>query len=807
MPIPLQRLFTYKITEAETNFLQAGMRVAVPFGKSKIYTAIVAEIHMIAPETYEAKEIHQILDDSPMINEKQLKHWNWIANYYMCSLGEVMRSALPSAFLLESETLVLRNDQFIDEKSLTDDEFLIVEALQHQSSLKIDTISAILDKKRVLPILHKLLDKGAIRLHEELFERYKPKLVKYVRLAQAYNEENKWNKILESLSRAKKQRDLILTYFSLKASSKKPIKAKKLKEKSNTSDAVLKALIDKGIFEIYHIQVDRVNFNLEKNDIKELSDYQYNRYVNINKLFIEKDTVLLHGITSSGKTEIYAKLIDEVLKKGKQVLYLLPEIALTTQLITRLQTYFGDKISVFHSKYSLNERVEVWQNVLHKKEKAQLILGARSSVFLPFHDLDLIIVDEEHETSYKQFDPAPRYHARDTAIVLANIHSAKVLLGSATPSIESSYNAQEGKYGFVELNRRFGGVLLPEIELVDIKEGYRKKRMNGHFSERLLLLIHEALAEKEQIILFQNRRGYSPIVECTTCGIAPQCPNCDVSLTFHKYRDELRCHYCGYNRAVPQTCSACGNATLDTKGFGTEQIELELKQLFPEHKIGRMDLDTTRGKYGYEKIISAFQEQEIDILVGTQMLSKGLDFANVSLVGVLNADNMLNFPDFRAHEKSFQMLTQVSGRAGRDKKRGKVAIQTFNPFHQILQQVTTNDYASMYKEQLEERHQYHYPPLIRLVKITLKHKDYTKVNIASQWLAKSLINSFKDNVLGPSSPAISRIRNQHIKTILIKLPKKKPLKQSKAVIQKIKNSFQSVVDFRSIRFNIDVDNY
>jgi len=783
------------------------MRVAVPFGKSKIYTALVAEIHQIAPEAYEAKEIHQILDDSILVNAKQLEHWSWIANYYMCSLGEVMRSALPSAFLLESETLVLQNEQFVDDNSLTDDEFLIYEALQHQSSLTIDKISAILDKKRVLPMLHKLLDKGAIQLQQELFEQYKPKLAKYVRLTEAYSDENKLNELLEVLSRAKKQRELVLTFFSIQATTKKPIKAKELKEKSSSSDAVLKALVTKGVFEIYHIQVDRVNFENKNREIKKLSDYQENTFHQINDLFKEKDTVLLHGITSSGKTEIYAKLIEEVLKNGKQVLYLLPEIALTTQLIHRLQTYFGDRISVFHSKYSLHERVEVWQNVLDKKEKAQLVLGARSSIFLPFDALDLIIVDEEHETSYKQFDPAPRYHARDAAVVLANIHKAKVLLGSATPSIESYFNAKEGKYGFVELKRRFGSVLLPEIELVDIKEGYRKRSMKGHFSERLLLLINEALKEKEQVILFQNRRGYSPIVECTTCGVAPQCPNCDVSLTFHKFRGELRCHYCSYSIAMPRTCTACGNATLDTKGFGTEQIELELKELFPDHKIGRMDLDTTRGKYGYEKIINAFQTQEIDILVGTQMLSKGLDFANVSLVGVLNADNMLNFPDFRAHEKSFQILTQVSGRAGRDKKRGKVAIQTFNPYHQILQQVTTNDYATMYKEQLDERYQYHYPPLLRLVKITLKHKDYAKVDVASQWLARSLVNTFKDNVLGPSSPAISRIRNQHIKTILIKLPKAQSLKQSKSVIQKIKNSFQSIADFRAVRFNIDVDNY
>jgi primosomal protein N' (replication factor Y) len=449
----------------------------------------------------------------------------------------------------------------------------------------------------------------------------------------------------------------------------------------------------------------------------------------------------------------------------------------------------------------------VWNNILHNSDKAQLVLGARSSVFLPFSKLGLIIVDEEHETSYKQFDPAPRYHARDASIVLANLHKAKVLLGSATPSLESYYNTQQNKYGLVELNRRFGNVLLPEIELVDIKEGYRKKRMKGHFSERLLVLIQEALEEKEQVILFQNRRGYSPVVECKACGVSPQCPNCDVSLTYHKLRNELQCHYCGFNNTMPKTCAACGSPALDTKGFGTEQIELELQELFPTYKVGRMDLDTTRGKYGYQKIIGAFQAQEIDILVGTQMLSKGLDFENVSLVGVLNADNMLNFPDFRAHEKSFQLLVQVSGRAGRAKKRGKVAIQTFNPYHQILQQVTTTDFTTMYKEQLHERHQYKYPPLLRMVKITLKHKEYMKVNSGADWLSKSLYNTFGDAVLGPTSPAVSRIRNQYIKTILIKLPQNKSIKQSKSIIQKIKNSFQSIADFRPIRFNVDVDAY
>jgi len=807
LPIPLQQLFTYKITEAESTFLQVGMRVAVPFGKSKIYTAIVASIHQNEPTAYTAKEIFQILDDQPIVTENQLKHWQWVANYYMCSLGEVLRSSLPSAFLLESETLVLKNENFDSETSLTDDEFLIVEALEHQAILPIKKISDILDKKRILPIINELLTKKAIIIREEIVEQYKPKLVKYIRLNSLYNDADKLHDLLENLSRAVKQRSAVLSYFSLSAATKKPIKQEELKKASNVSSAVIKALAEKEIFEIYTQQTDRVNFEEATAQLKILNEFQKNAVQELREKFMHKDVVLLHGITSSGKTEIYVELINEVLKKNQQVLYLVPEIALTTQLITRLQQYFGNKIAVFHSKYSLNERVEVWNNILQNSDKAQLVLGARSSVFLPFSKLGLVIVDEEHETSYKQFDPAPRYHARDTAIVLANLHQGKVLLGSATPSLESYYNTQQKKYGLVELNRRFGNVLLPEIELVDIKEGYRKKRMKGHFSERLMLLIQEALAAKEQVILFQNRRGYSPVVECKTCGVSPQCPNCDVSLTYHKLRNELQCHYCGYNNAMPKTCSACGSPSLDTKGFGTEQIELELQELFPAFKVGRMDLDTTRGKYGYQKIIGAFQAQEIDILVGTQMLSKGLDFANVSLVGVLNADNMLNFPDFRAHEKSFQLLVQVSGRAGRAKKRGKVVIQTFNPYHQILQQVTTNDFATMYKEQLHERHQYKYPPLLRIVKITLKHKDYMKVSSGADWLSKSLYNTFGDAVLGPTSPAVSRIRNQYIKTILIKLPHNKPIKQSKQIIQKVKNSFQSITDFRPIRFNVDVDAY
>ena len=806
LPIPIQKTFTYTVTEDEAKFLQKGMRVAVSFGKTKMYTGLVFNIHQTAPTLYEAKDIYQILDEEPLVNERQLQHWQWISSYYMCSIGDVYRASLPSAFLLESETIIIKNDKDIDESDLLDDEFLIYEALQHQSQLTIHQVSDILGKKKVMPIVNSLINKSVIIVQEEIYEQYKPKLVRYVRLHQNYTNNDSLEDLLSELSRAKKQRTAVLSFFQLLA-AKKPIKAKDLEEKAQVSSSILKSLVEKNIFEFYHIKIDRISFKGEVNDLKKLNNFQEIALKEIKESFKNKDVTLLHGITSSGKTEVYTKLIQEVLDQGEQVLFLLPEIALTTQIITRLQIYFGNKISVFHSKYSINERVEVWRNVLENKSKAQIILGARSSVFLPFSNLGLIIVDEEHETSYKQFEPSPRYNARDAAIVLAKIHKAKILLGSATPSLESYFNAKQNKYGLVELNRRHGNVLLPKIELIDVKEKYRIKEMNGHFSNRMLKLIQEALDNKEQVILFQNRRGYSPVVECKTCGVSPECPNCDVTLTYHKFKHELRCHYCNYLRAMPNSCGACGSNTLDTKGFGTEQIELELKKLFPNFKIGRMDLDTTRGKHGYQRIIGAFESKEIDVLVGTQMLSKGLDFDNVSLVGVLNADTMLNFPDFRAHERAYQMMVQVSGRAGRSRKQGNVAIQTYNPLHQILQQVSTTNYVNMYDEQLQERWQYNYPPYYRLMKITLKHRDYNKVDSGINWLFKALQQSFGDYVLGPSAPAVSRIRNQYIKNLIIKIPPKQSLAETKKHITKIRNTFEAVKDFRPIRFITDVDAY
>jgi len=807
LPLPLDNRFTYTISEEEAVFLQNGMRVAVPFGKSKVYTGIIAEVHNRAPEVYEAKPINQILDETPLVTQNQLEFWKWIASYYMCTEGEVMRAALPGAFILESEHIVqLQKEAEFNESDLKDDEFLVVEALQNQSSLKIKEVEALLDKKSVLPILNRLMAKDIVVLSQEIYEQYKPKRVKYIKLHESYESEDAMHQLLDELSRAHKQREVVLNYFSLKAKSLKPINAKELQKISGTTASVLKSLVSKNIFKEYYLNEDRVAFEGEitRSHI-EFNEYQLKAFGQIKAAFEEKTVCLLHGVTSSGKTEIYLKLIEEVLNEGKQALYLLPEIALTTQLINRLQAYFGDKVLVFHSKYSMNERVEVYQNVLKAGEGPKVVIGARSAIFLPFQQLGLVIIDEEHESSFKQYDPAPRYHARDAAVVLANLFKAKTLMGSATPSLESYYNAVHDKYGFAELSRRFGNVMMPEIEIVDIKEKHRKKRMTGHFSDRLLKEIEESLAEGEQIILFQNRRGFSPILECNTCGHSPQCPNCDVSLTYHSHSNQLRCHYCGYHIAMQKRCMACHSDDISTKGFGTEQIETELKALYPDHKIGRMDQDTTRGKHGYEKIITAFEDLEIDILVGTQMLTKGLDFRNVNLVGVMNADNLLNFPDFRAHERSFQLMLQVAGRAGRTKKRGKVLIQSYNPHHQIIQQVSTNDYAGMYKEQLQERYNYKYPPYFRLVRLSLKSRDFSKTNEAADWIAKAMQNVFKQNVLGPEFPPVARIRNEYYKNIMLKIPQNQSLGKTKAVLHKILISFNAISAYRSVRVIVNVD--
>ena len=809
LPIPLKQTFTYEVNKDEAIFLKTGMRVAVPFGKSKIYTGIVLKVHQLSPQGYETKSIDQILDEFPIINEFQIKHWQWMASYYLCTLGEVLKAALPNGFLLESETIITLNTNVsIDYSELNDLEFLVFEALQSQPSLHINDIRSILDRKNVMGVLNNLIKKKCIAIQEEVYEKYRPKIKRFIKLSSRYTSEENLKNLLDTLKRAPKQRKVLMTLFTLSSQEKKAIESVLLQKKSNSNSAVINSLIKKEILEEYFIQKDRVEFNLDKNsEIKSLSESQTVALNEINKSFNQNDVTLLHGVTSSGKTEIYVQLIDLAIKQGRQVLYMLPEIALTTQLISRLQNYFGEKISVYHSKYSISERVEVWNNVLNNKSKAQIIIGARSSLFLPFSKLGLLIVDEEHEPSFKQYAPSPRYNARDSAVVLAKFHTAKLLMGSATPSLESFYNAINKRYGLVSLKKRFGDVLMPEIELVDIKEKHRKKLMKGHFSDRLLEEINEALKNKEQIILFQNRRGYFPVIECTTCGISPQCPNCDVSLTFHQYKNQLRCHYCGYHTPKMISCIACGSETLDSKGFGTEQIELELKELFPDHQIARMDQDTMKRKNAYAKIIEALELKEIDILVGTQMLAKGLDFRHVSLVGVMNADNLLNFPDFRAHERSFQLLQQVAGRAGRTKKRGKVIIQTFNPYHQILQQVSVNNFEEMYDHQLEDRRQFKYPPFYRMIKITVKERSFQKMDIASIWLVNALKLKLNKNVLGPETPPVGRIRNLFITHILIKIPKEQSLSKTKNYINSILKSFNTIKEFSKVHLTVDVDNY
>ncbi|NGZ88938.1 replication restart helicase PriA [Psychroflexus maritimus] len=806
LPLPLEQFFTYQTNEAEFDQAQVGLRVAVPFGKSKVYTGIIIKKHYQKPLHYETKFIEGIIDDLPIVTLNQLKLWTWVANYYLCPIGDVMRASIPSALLLESETIVEINTEIkIDLEELSDHEYLIVEALQQQKHLKLSEIAKIIDKKNVFSLVKKLSSKEIIKTQQQLYKKYQPKLATYLRVPSKFENQTFFEEQLEALSRAKKQKEVFLQFFKIQSQNKKPITSKTLEEKANTSRTVIKALIDKAYFEEYLIKQERVDFNQEKTRNRiQLANNQENALYEIQASFEEYEVSLFHGVTSSGKTEIYMKLIEAYLKEEKQVLYLLPEIALTTQLIKRLQAYFGNRAYVFHSKYSLNERVEIYQKVLTEK-KACIVVGTRSAIFLPFKQLGLVIVDESHETNFKQQQPSPRYNAKDTAIILAQQFGAKTLLGTATPSLESLYNVQQKKFGYIRLDKRYGGILPPEINLIDLKDKRKRKRVKGHFSDTLIKAIQEKIEAGKQIILFQNRRGFSPILECNTCGHSPQCPNCDVSLTFHKFNNSLRCHYCSYQIAMQTKCLACSSTNQSTKGFGTEQIEMELQELFPDIQVGRMDLDTTRGKNAYEKIIGQFENLEIDILVGTQMVTKGLDFKNVGLVGVLSADSLLNYPDFRSYEKCFQLLVQVAGRAGRFGERGQVLIQTYNPYHQILQQVTTQDFKLMYKQQIYDRKVYNYPPFFRLIKFTLKSRDYNLVNEASDWFAKFLYHYFKEHVLGPEFPTISRLKNEYLKNIILKIPPKQSLDKTKKYIQLGKEKMNAIAKFRSLKIIIDVD--
>lgn len=809
LPLPLPKLYTYRINEDEAHFLQMGMRVAVSFGKSKVYTALVHKVHTNEP-TYETKDIEYILDETPIVTPEQITHWQWIADYYMCTLGEVIKSALPSAFLLESETIIEIAEKDLNSNLFSDDEFQVYEALHYKTALKGSEVSKIIPKKKTLKVIKSLVEKGAARISERIFEKYVPKLVKFIRLAKDYQSQEGLQKALELL-KGEKQKKLIMAYFNHINREVLPLKVENLLEEAKVSNAVLKSVVEKGILEIYYLQKDRVSFaGSEILAKKTLNNIQNEALYQVQQQFQTKNTVLLQGVTASGKTEIYIELIDQYLKEGKQVLYLLPEIALTIHLINRLKKHFGKNLSVYHSKYNTNERVEVWNNVLNNCSKAQLVVGVRSSVYLPFKDLGLVVIDEEHDSSYRQFDPAPRLQARDSAIMLANLFKAKTLLGTATPSIESMHNVKVGKYGFVYLSKRYANFLPPIIELIDIKDKQHRKRMNGHFSDILIEEMTNTLSQGKQVLLFQNRRGYAPIVQCMHCGTVPQCPHCDVSLTFHHSSNQLRCHYCGYAIPMPKTCIACGSVDLKTKGFGTEQISKELEILFPQVAIDRMDQDTTNGKYGYEKILAKFEQQETQILVGTQMISKGLDFENIGLVGVMNADALIHSPDYRAYERSFQLLLQVSGRAGRSAQRGKVLIQTYNPQHPVIQQVLQNDFKGMYQNQIEERQSFSYPPFVQMIKITLKHTNFNRTNEGAEWFANALKEAFASKkgieILGPEFPLISRIRNEYMKDVLVKVkPSELSIHHTKEQIKRIETSFQSISNFRAIRVSYLID--
>lgn len=807
LPLAISRTYTYRVPFEMTGQVSVGKRVVVQFGKSKIYTAIIYQITETPPTLYEAKYIIDVLDDVPIINNFQIDLWKWMSAYYLCHLGEVMQAALPAALKLASETLIkLNHSTEYDKTELSDKEFLIVDALDLQPELRVSDISKLLGQKTVFPILRALLEKDIIIISEEITEKFKPRKKAFITLHPQYNEPANRKALFEILERAPKQLELLLAYLKLGKNQAEILKTELL-ETSGSGPAALKALLDKEVF----IQEDKIVSRLSSEELETLRDFILNdaQLIALNEIqeqFKEKDVVLLYGETSSGKTQIYIRLIEQMLHEGKQILYLLPEIALTTQVVQRLREHFGSQVGIYHSRFNDNERAEVWQKVL--KGEYRLVLGARSAIFLPFGDLGMVIVDEEHESSYKQYDPAPRYHARDTAIYLSFLHKAKIVLGSATPSLESYYNAKIRKYGLVTLKGRYGGVQSPHIEVVSIAEETKRKTMQSHFTSVLINEIKAALSRKEQVILFQNRRGYTPLLLCTTCGFTPKCINCDVSLTFHKSSAKLHCHYCGYKQDVLTACPACGSTRIEQKGFGTEKIEDELQRLFENAKIARMDLDSTRTRNSFQLLLNDFEDGRIDILVGTQMVAKGLDFGNVTTIGIISADSMLNYPDFRAFERSFQMLSQVSGRAGRRAKQGKVIIQAYDISHRVISQVIRNDYEEMFNTEILERRNFHYPPLYRLIKLDVKHKDLSRLVIIAASLAKLLRSQFADRVLGPEAPLVSRIRNYYIQTILIKVEKEGvSVQKIKEALQNILLNFDADPSNKGVYIMIDVDPY
>jgi primosomal protein N' (replication factor Y) (superfamily II helicase) len=810
LPLPLYQKFTYSVPEELSGRVQVGCRVIVPLGSRKLYTGIVLEIHDRSPEKIQVKPVLYLLEDSPILREPQLKFWEWLSSYNICALGDVMNAALPSGLKLESETSVMLADDFESEVPLKQRENQVLDALVSGKETNLQVLSKCTGIVNILPVVQTLMEKGALVVSEGLRHTYKVKTKSFIRLCEPYrSNSSQLNIITEELYRAKKQSGVLMMYLQLSGyfEEKKSllVSKKELLDQSGASPAVLQTLLARGVLEVFQQAVDRrVPVEEKESAASVLSPRQVYALKAIQASFQAQPVCLLHGLTSSGKTEIYIHLIEECLKSGKQALYLVPEIALTTQLADRLKRVFGAKLGVYHSKFPDAERVEVWKKML-QPDGYPVVLGVRSSIFLPFQHLGLIIVDEEHEGSYKQQEPAPRYHARNAALMLASLHGAKTLLGTATPSLETYRNAQAGKYGLVELFARHFDMEMPEIVAVNTKELKRKKIMKSLFSPFLLIKIEEALSVGDQVILFQNRRGYAPILECPVCGYIPKCERCDVSLTLHKYHNKLTCHYCGFEREIPQKCPSCGAEGLITHGFGTEQIEEEVRSLFPTVRVARMDTDTTRTRRSYEQIIHAFEEKKIDILIGTQMVSKGLDFERVHVVGILNADQMLNFPDFRAHERSFQLMSQVSGRAGRQGKRGLVIVQTSDPEHPVIKDVIENDFGAFFRREMVLREAFSYPPFTRLIQIRFKHRDAVIVRRAAMHYAACVKPYFKDRLLGPDQPSVARINNFYYQQLLLKTEIQASSAKVREVLLWAQDELKQNLAFRPVQVSFDVD--
>jgi primosomal protein N' (replication factor Y) len=813
IPIALSQEFTYRVPFELNASVQTYTRVIVPFGKGKLYTALVTRIHEEIPQHYQAKYIEHILDDTPLITPQQYKFWKWISAYYMAPIGDVMNASLPANFKLASETkIVLHPDYDAERTTLDDREFMIVEALSIQEVLDLKEISEIAGIKTIQPIIKRMIERRVVLSQEEVSDKFTPRTGLFVVLQNQYCNEEQLNFFLEELGKkksAQKQEEallLLLQSGGLKDGKAVPVLRRDLEQKGCSISAI-NTLEKQGVLKVERHEISRLQ-SLEKTafSFPQLSEPQQRALDSIYDQFETKNTVLLHGITGSGKTEIYIHLIREAMRQGRQILFLVPEIALTTQLIQRLSAYFGEQIGVYHSRFNANERVEIWQRVLENNpNQFRIVVGARSSVFLPFRDLGLVIVDEEHESSFKQQDPSPRYNGRDASIVLASLFGAKVVLGSATPAIESYQNVKDEKYGYVELTERYSSVQLPEICCADMKQERINKTVQGHFSKFLLEEMHAALERNEQIILFQNRRGYTPLWSCEMCGYTPNCKNCDTTLTYHKQTNILKCHHCSYYTPPIGTCPACSSNRLKMVGFGTEKIEDDLSLLMPEAKIARMDFDSTRSKNSYQQLISDFEQRNIDILIGTQMVAKGLDFDHVGLVGILDADLLMNKTDFRAFERSFQLMSQVAGRAGRRNKRGKVVIQTGNPNHWVIQKVMEHNYHDFATNEIIERRNFFYPPFYKLILFTLKHKDRDLVNEAADHFGKLLKDVFHERVIGPEFPVIARIQNYYLKEIMLKIEQSAPQQKVKERLHELTDQFFSVPRYKPIRLIVDVD--